>query len=162
VTQAGATWLVVHMPTPRDTARLAIVRVRRGIRTGALLSVSLLAISGCDGSASLGPETAIAVVNLTADTIAVQLLDREAAYLVRPIPERPAASEGDRIVYPGGYRLVPVSDISGYRPGSDLQIFVYRIRGSRSALSAMQSVSAVKLRLRGYVVEIPASSFQPP
>ncbi len=150
------------MPTPRHTARHAIVRFRGGLRTAALLGVGLLALSGCDGAASVGPVSSIAVVNLTTDTIAVQLLDREAAYLVRPIPERPAASEGDRIVYPGGYRRVPVSDISGYRPDNDLQIFVYRIRGARSALSAMQSVSAVKLRLRGYVVEIPASSFQPP
>lgn len=119
-------------------------------------------LTSCDWSTGPGPTGAITVVNLTVDTIAVQLWERESSYLVDPMPERPASSEGDRIVYPRGRRLVPTSDIPAYQAGKDVVVFVYRIRGTRSAFAAFQRVSAVRLRQRGYVLEIPASTFREP
>jgi hypothetical protein len=150
------------MRAPRHAERRSLHGVRTRLRAAVLFGSALLVASGCDSATSLGPASAITVVNLTADTIAVKLWERESSYLVDPIPERPAAEEGDRIVYPGGRRQVPTADIPGYGPGKDVQVFVFRIQGSRSRFSAIEGASASSLRRRGYIVEIPASRFQQP
>jgi hypothetical protein len=147
------------MPSSSDIARRAGAFARTYLR---VVGLALPLLVGCDGSSSLGPASDISVVNLTADTIAVQLWERESSYLVDPMPERPASSEGDRIVYPRGRRVVPTADIPAYQAGKDVVVFVYRIRGTRSAFAALERVSAVRLRQRGYVLEIPASTFREP
>ena len=127
--------------------------------TTALL-VSLPWVSGCGDTMSVAPIAGITIRNLTPDSIAVTLMEREDSYLVDPVPERAASEEGDRLVVPGGERLFDVSRVSGYEPGKDIRMFLYRIRAGRSVFVGVRDASNMSLRVSGYVVEIPASAIQ--
>lgn len=128
----------------------------------AMLASSLVLSIACRSSVGVEPTAAISVRNLTSDSIAITVFERKDAALVEPVPERAAAQEVDRLVVPGGRRLVHVSQISGYRPGADIRIFLYRIQQGRSIFFDVRDVSAASLVASAFTVDIPASAFQQP
>ena len=144
-----------------DLFRNLMARNHDALRRFARYAVLPL-LAACNAASNLAPVTEVSVLNATADTIAIQLLDRETSYLVDPVPERPTSSETDRLILPGGRRMVPVSQVMDYAPGKDLRVFIYRIRGARSVFSAIHDASAASLRLRGHDITIPATVFQSP
>lgn len=125
------------------------------------LALALACSNGCDGSATVRPVAAITVFNLTTDSIAVQLLERESATLVDPVPERAASEESDRLVLPGGHRAVPITAIMGYQAGKDLTIFVYRIRDGRSRFTAVLQKTDAALRANAYSVQVRPADLPP-
>ena len=120
----------------------------------------LLGASACGDASGVVPVAAIAVRNLTADTIAVMLLERETSYLVDPVPERAASEETDRLIVPGGERVFDVARVPGYVPGKDIRLFLYRIRAGRSVFAGIRDAPNISLRASGYVVSIPVTAFQ--
>jgi len=125
------------------------------------LSLALCLSSGCDSTEGLRPVAAVTVTNLTTDSIAVQLLERETATLVDPAPERAASEESDRLVLPGAQRSVPITQTMGYSAGKDLTLFVYRIRDGRSRFSAVLHRSDATLRADGYSVQVRPTDLAP-
>ncbi len=138
-----------------------MTRTRAHRTTATLVTLWLVIATGCGGALSVEPTGQISVRNVTADSIAVTIFEREDAYRVDPVPERSAAEERDRLILPGGQRQVELSQIYGYRPGKDIRIFLYRIRQARSVFVGVRDVSAASLRASGYTVEIRASEFPP-
>lgn len=128
----------------------------------AAITSGLMVLTACGETSSIAPIAGIAVRNATADSIAVTLIERETSYLVDPVPERAASEEGDRLIVPGGERTFDITHVSGYVPGKDLRIFLYRIRAGRSVFAGIREASNVSLRVSGYVIEVPATAFQSP
>lgn len=130
-------------------------------RIAVVCTIGLCLVLGCEGN-SLAPVTAILVVNASGDTIAVHLWEREDSYRVDPAPEYPTASAADRLILPGGARLVPTTTIAGYDSRKDLRIFVYRVQGTRTVFHRILDATARTMRRRGFVVEIPEVQYQRP
>jgi len=132
-------------------------RERLRVRVGrALGGVGAVVVAAC--SNGLGPSSAlpaqstaadrpagsISVVNTTSDSIGCLAWDRESAALI-DVKSRVAVKHLKGVAAPSDSGVLLLADISGYRPGADARLFVYRVVGSEGVLRGYVSVPAAQL-----------------
>jgi hypothetical protein len=133
--------------------------VSRVTGPGLMMLVTVLAL-GCRSAATEATSSTVTLSNRSGDSLAVRMMELESSRLVDPVvgPVPLSGFGFSTIVPPSGESSRELESVSGYTTGSDLQVWVYRIRAGIVTAAAAFVVSDQALKSTKFRIEVAPSA----
>ena len=116
---------------------------------------SLVGATGCIFSTQPNENTQLRVVNVSADSIGIQVWDQESASVVDPYPFPIALPQfGGSVLAPGADVSVALGSIAGYRPNRAVEVWIYTLSAGKARLAGAHTATPRSLKDNNYRIAI--------
>lgn len=122
---------------------------------GVIVGTMVLTV-GCRSAATEATSRTVMLSNRSGDSLAIRMSELESSYLVDPVPGPVALSAFgfSTLVPPNGEAARDLESVSGYRTGSDLRVWVYRVRTGTVTMVSSFVITDAALKAAQFRIEV--------